>query len=102
MLITLIFTSIFLEFLERLICLILLFFEKIFNHILIKNNTYSNMICGSNGIIYSNKCELDRDQCLKQKEIKETHLLYCLGIKNINLYKNIHLHASLILSYVNI
>ena len=37
------------------------------------------MICGSNGLIYANKCEMDRDQCLKQKEINEKPLSNCLG-----------------------
>ena len=37
------------------------------------------MICGSNGYIYANKCELDRDQCLKQKEIKEKPFNTCLA-----------------------
>lgn len=41
------------------------------------------MICGSNGYIYANKCELDRDQCLKQKEIKEKPFNTCLGTWNM-------------------
>lgn len=38
------------------------------------------MVCGSNGILYSNKCELERDQCIKQKEILIRPISECLGI----------------------
>ena len=35
------------------------------------------MICGSNGIIYMNKCEFYKDKCLKQLEIHERPFTEC-------------------------
>lgn len=38
-----------------------------------------NIICGSNGRLYANRCELDHDQCMKQTKIEESPLQSCLG-----------------------
>ena len=35
------------------------------------------MVCGSNGILYENKCQLERDECLKQAEIAERPVAEC-------------------------
>ncbi|RNA43430.1 agrin-like isoform X2 [Brachionus plicatilis] len=55
-----------------------------------KNNTYKclctnfdcsnlkrNLVCGSNGILYENKCQLERDECLKQAAIAERPVTEC-------------------------
>ena len=73
-------------------------FEFIFQEVIwffFQTHLKRNTICGSNKLIYANRCELDRDQCLKQQEIRERHLNYCLGILNIlNKIKVIYLSAS--------
>ncbi|CAF0717274.1 unnamed protein product [Brachionus calyciflorus] len=40
-------------------------------------NVKRNLICGSNGVLYENKCQLEKDQCKKQNKIAERPLTEC-------------------------
>lgn len=47
--------------------------------------TLRNPICGSNGVIYQNTCELNKDMCLKQIEITPMIITDCIGNNNIKI-----------------
>jgi len=47
------------------------------HEILLTIQSKRNLICGTNGVFYSNKCELDRDKCLEQVQIHERPLAEC-------------------------
>lgn len=55
--------------------------------IIYKYKKIRNEICGSNGIIYANRCEFDRDKCLKQENIYESSFSNCLGIGSKYIFK---------------